>query len=132
MITAAEQTVRSGSGMRSALPPNAGAVRAPARASGVSEQQQRKSQALQRLPGLKQSIILASMAAFSVFSLLVGSHQIGSSATASSRLSGSVTQAQSSQSQQPGDSGYFSQNQGGYSFGSGGSSQAPVAGSGTS
>ena len=95
---------------------------------GAAEQQLRKTQALQRLPGLKQNIAMLSVAAFSVFSLLVGSHQIGNSssnAAISTSQGGNGAQTQSSQ----GSSGYLSQNQGGYGFGSGG---APVAGSGTS
>lgn len=136
MITATERPVQRGSGSRAAQPRTAGNVGTPARASGgAAEQQLRKSQALQRLPGLKQTIGMASVAAFSVFSLLVGSHQLGSSnssAAISATQGGSSTQSQSGLGQQPSGSGYLSQNQGGYGFGSGGSSLAPVAGSGTS
>jgi hypothetical protein len=113
-------------------PGAAGAMGTPERQSaGAANQQLRKAQALQRLPGLKQGIVLASIAAFSAFSLLVGSHQIGtsSSTAVSVQQDGSSIGTQSGQYQQP---GYFNQNQGGYGFGSGGSSQAPVAGSGTS
>jgi len=92
----------------------------------------RKDQVLQRLPGLKQALVVASVAAFSAFSLLVGSHQIGTSSTALTANQGGGIQSQLGQGQQPGTTGYFSQTQGGYGFGSGGSSQAPVAGSGTS
>jgi hypothetical protein len=131
MISATERSMQPGAVAGRAAQTRTTASPAPkTRASGgAAEQQSRKTQALQRLPGLKQNIAIVSVAAFSVFSLLVGSHQIGSSGTstaASASQSVNGAQAQSSQ----GSSGYLGQNQGSYGFGSGGSS--PVAGSGTS
>jgi hypothetical protein len=113
-----------------APPPTGGT---PARANGgPAEQQLRRNQALQRLPGLKQNILLASIAAFSVFSLLVGSHQIGNSSSAVTANQGGIRAlTQSGQDQQEG-SGYFDQTQGDYGFGSSGVPQAPIAGSGAS
>ncbi len=131
MITATERPAQPGAAGDMVARPrgDVGKSTQPRASGGAAEQQLRRSQALQRLPGLKQNIAMLSVAAFSVFSLLVGSHQIGNgsaSAATSASQNGNGAQAQSSQ----GTSGYLSQNQGGYSFGSGGSS--PVAGSGTS
>jgi hypothetical protein len=106
----------------------------PAQAGPAQEAARQKAKAQVRLVGLKQGLAYASVAAFGIFSLLVGSHQIGNIASSSASA---LTSAQSGQVQAQGqgqgqDDGSASQGQGGFGFGSANSTQAPVAVSGTS
>ncbi len=98
-----------------------------------------KAEAQQRLSTLKRGILMTTVAGFGVFSGLAAAHSIGAHAGTAAATAGSTqataprdgysAQGQADSSGTSSQGGYFDQGQGGYGFGSGSTSQAPVAGS---
>lgn len=115
-----------------------------------------KAETLRRVGLLKKRLAVAALVGFGAFGGLAAGHHVGTAAsgttavTSANTSTGSTTAGTSGgsstgspsqgasgdsptgSSQQTPGSGFFDQGQGGYGFGSGGSNQAPMAGSGAS